>query len=329
MNGKENKGLIDRYVAAVGQRLPSKIRADVERELHSSLLDAVEDQAREVGGSADEALVKTILREMDSPEKMAARYSGSQYLVGPRLYPAFLKVTRIMLIVMAALFVFGLLAGSYQSRQGISLATIGASLASLYMSIFTSIGFLLAVFVILERYVLNGHKPEVKDWDPDKLPQVKDLDIVSPVSAAMGIFSAVAGIALINFFPEWVGVSYFREGAWHHVSALTPAFTPFVLPTNLILGALILLNLVLLRRGTWEPLTRWVKVSIWVAGIVLLGAMLVGPPVGYVPSQVVAPLGGQGFNLDYLLVLIMISYGFQLLKFVIKNRVYLQIPLSK
>ena len=130
MNGKENKGLIDRYVAAVGQRLPSKIRADVERELHSSLLDAVEDQAREVGGSADEALVKTILREMDRPDKMAARYSGSQYLVGPRLYPAFLKVTRILLIVMAALFVFGLLAGSYQSRQGISLATIGSSLAS-------------------------------------------------------------------------------------------------------------------------------------------------------------------------------------------------------
>ncbi|MGB2894620.1 MAG: hypothetical protein WBB65_00475 [Anaerolineales bacterium] len=329
MNATENKGLIDRYVAAVGQRLPSKIRADVERELRSSLLDAVEDQARELGGSADEALVKTILRGMDHPEKMAARYSASQYLVGPRLYPAFLKVTRIVLIVMAALFVFGLLAGSYKSGQGISLATIGASLASLYMSIFASIGFLLAVFAILERYVLNGHKPEEKDWDPDKLPQVKDLDIVSPVSAVMGIFSAVAGIALINFFPEWVGVSYFRAGAWHHISALTPAFMPYVLPTNLILGALILLNLVLLRRGTWEPLTRWVKAIIWVAGIVLLGAMLVGPPVGYVSTQGMAPLGGQEFSLDYLLVLIMISYGVQLLKFVIKNRIYFQIPLSK
>lgn len=329
MSAKENKDLIERYVAAVGQRLPSKIRSDVERELRSSLLDVVDDQAREMGGVADEALVKTILREMDHPDKMAARYSGSQYLVGPRLYPAFLKISGIMLIVIAAQFVFGLLAGMTRSGQGTALATIGASLAWLPVSIFASIGFLLVVFVLLERYVLNDHKPEEKDWDPDKLPQVKELDIVSPMSAVMGIFSAVASIALINFFPEWVGVSYFRAGAWHHISALTPAFMPYVLPTNLILGALILLNLVLLRRGTWEPLTRWVKGIIWVAGIVLLGAMLVGPPVGYVSSRDMAPLGGQEFNLDYLLVLIMISYGVQLMKFVIKNRVYFQIPLSE
>ena len=38
MSEKEDKGLIDRYVVAVGQRLPSKIRSDVEKELRSSLL---------------------------------------------------------------------------------------------------------------------------------------------------------------------------------------------------------------------------------------------------------------------------------------------------
>ena len=84
--------LIDLYVAEVGRHLPLKQRADIETELRSALEDAVEDEAHTQNRPADEALAAEVLRRYGPPEKTAASYLPPRYLVGPELFPRYVKV---------------------------------------------------------------------------------------------------------------------------------------------------------------------------------------------------------------------------------------------
>jgi hypothetical protein len=54
---------------------------------------------------ASENVAVRILREFGEPEVVARRYKTSpDYLIGPDLFPAFLMTSRIVLIVLAILF---------------------------------------------------------------------------------------------------------------------------------------------------------------------------------------------------------------------------------
>src|SRR5512147_1988535 len=92
--------LIDKYIAEVGKHLPRKNRADIEAEIRSTLEDMLEEWSQGKG-SADEAMVLEILKEYGSPREVAAKYKTHQYLIGPRLFPTFEMVLRIVLIVVA------------------------------------------------------------------------------------------------------------------------------------------------------------------------------------------------------------------------------------
>ena len=105
--------LIERYVEAVTARLRPKRRGEVERELRASILDALEAR----GGSPDsETDVAAVLAELGEPSVVAAGYEpGSQYLIGPELYPLFRRVVRVTLATLvgasAVAFAVALLLG--------------------------------------------------------------------------------------------------------------------------------------------------------------------------------------------------------------------------
>ena len=87
--------LFDRYVREVGRRLPKKQRADVGAELHSLLLDALQDRLaeQEAEAEATEEDQVPILQELGPPAKMAAQYAPpNRYLIGPRFYDMYLIV---------------------------------------------------------------------------------------------------------------------------------------------------------------------------------------------------------------------------------------------
>ena len=63
--------LIDRYVAEVARRLPRNKRADIARELRSSLLDEL---PADTASEEDEV---ALLRRFGRPEKVAASYQPS------------------------------------------------------------------------------------------------------------------------------------------------------------------------------------------------------------------------------------------------------------
>ena len=99
--------LIDKYIAEVGKHLPRRNRADIEAEIRSTLEDMLEERTQGTG-PADEATVMQLLKEYGSPREVAATYKTHQYLIGPRLFPIFEMVVRIVFAVVAGASLIGL-----------------------------------------------------------------------------------------------------------------------------------------------------------------------------------------------------------------------------
>src|SRR5688572_22494832 len=96
--------LIDHYVAEVGRRLPLMMgRADIEKELRSTLQDMLEDRAQKAGRPADETMETELLLEYGPPDKVAATYNPHPYLIGPQMFPFFIRIFKIV--------VFGIVIG--------------------------------------------------------------------------------------------------------------------------------------------------------------------------------------------------------------------------
>src|SRR5512143_2187400 len=167
--------LIDRYVAQVGRQLPEKMRADIESEIRSTLEDMVEDRSRKAGRPADEALVSEVLKEYGSPDKVAASYLPPRYLIGPRLFPQFELVLRIVLAVLVGVGLFRLGMAVLQeprtTQAFIELA--GKSLLEILGSVLSAFGNVVLVFAILDR-VLKNKEMAAETWDPRTLEPVSE-----------------------------------------------------------------------------------------------------------------------------------------------------------
>lgn len=101
--------LIDRYITEIGKHLPHKSRADIQAEIRSTLEDML-DERRQAKAEVDEPMVVALLKEYGPPQEVASRYQTHQhqYLIGPRMFPIFTLVTRVVFSVLVALSLIGL-----------------------------------------------------------------------------------------------------------------------------------------------------------------------------------------------------------------------------
>jgi len=276
--------LIDRYVHEVGEHLPGRMRADIQTELRSLLLDTVEERARAVGRPVDTEVVSKVLREFGSPQEVAARYAPpAQYLIGPRLFPTYKLAVGIMGLVVAALLLAFFVAGVVRSIQKPDEAvTLGLALSVVGKIIHTAIfnfGLMTLVFVIVER-VQQQRELTGKAWDPAALPPVDDPDRISPVGHVFGMYGILVFAILFNLYPEWVAVLGFSPdtGSWR-LPLLRPEFSMHLPLLNLWWGLAFTLNLVVLRQGRWRREMRWAELGLKLLGVIILSFIILGPPV--------------------------------------------------
>src|SRR4030042_2954943 len=107
MDTKNKDRLIDRYLAAVSENLPSSQRKDTVTEIRSLIQDALDDRSKVEGKAPDDEMMAAVLKEFGSPEKIVAPYIPPKYLIGPRLYPTFILVLQIVLPIIAVLTLIG------------------------------------------------------------------------------------------------------------------------------------------------------------------------------------------------------------------------------
>ena len=272
--------LIDRYAHEVGQYLPHRLRADVEAELRSLLTDSVEEKALLGGVPADDELAAKVLREFGSPKDIAARYAPEpQYLIGPRLYPAYRTAVRIMLPVLAAVVLVLVVVGRFQNPgEPPSVVPFVRATGSFLWSALVNLGIMTLVFALVER-AIRQREAAGKAWDPSSLPPVNDPDRISYFGRIFALYAIAALALLFNFFPDWVAVYVFRNDDASVYPLLTPAFSRYLPLINTWWALAFILNLAVLRHGRWTRTSRWADFGLEVFNAVILLLIVVGPPV--------------------------------------------------
>jgi hypothetical protein len=297
---------IDRYISEVGRFLPRKSRADIQVEIRSSIEDMLEDRGKKYGRPIDEEMTTDVLKEFGSPKKVAASYLPEKYLIGPRIYPLFILVLQIVLTVIGAVALVRLGFELNQAAPGIDnqLKLIGQTVLESLSGALQALGNIVLVFVILERFLPDLKMDEDEDWDPRELRDVSEPDQVRLWEPIIAIVFTAAALIIFNFYPHLLGIGFVRNGQWTFIPALSEAFFRYLPWINVVWILQIILQLVLLRRGGWEAVTRWFSIAIQLIGIGIAYALLQEPSIIAFTAETLAggPLEAQTANMLVLLM---------------------------
>lgn len=275
--------LVERYAHAVGRHLPAKQRPDIQAEIQSMIQDMLDERSRLTGRPIDDQIITAVLKELGDPETLAASYLPERYLIGPRLYPTFILILRIVTIVLSTLAVVGVgirVAGGDMSAQSV-LHTVLDSLAGYFGGAMLAFGMIVLNFAILERVLPASEfeKEESADWDPARLMDEPDPDYVSFWEPITTIVFTVAGLLIINFYPQLLGINFPQDGGWVSIPIMSDAFFRLLPLMNISGGLTILVYLILFRQGRWHPGTRWLSLLQQALGLVITISFLMGPPI--------------------------------------------------
>jgi hypothetical protein len=271
--------LIDKYIAEVGKHLPRKNRADIEAEIRSTLEDMLEER-KPAQGTVDDETVIALLKEYGAPREVAESYTGPRYLIGPRVYPIFELVTKIVAAVLIAVSLVGL--GLSLSRSSLAgpalLLSIGEGALGLLGGLITAFGNIVLVFAILERVLPAKEFDEEEEWNPAELASEPDPDRVKFGEQIFEMFFLVLFLIVFNLYPGIIGLGFFNENQWVFISPiLTDAFFSYLPWINILIVLQLIFNVYLLRQGAWNVTTRIVNILLELGSIALAVAMLRGP----------------------------------------------------
>ncbi|MEM7330871.1 MAG: hypothetical protein AAF490_02180 [Chloroflexota bacterium] len=277
MNGQE---LIESYVHEVGQRLPRKIRSDIELELRSLLADGLEDRMD------DETAVIDFLKELGSPAQFAAQYLPHQYLIGPNLFPTFKLVATVVFSVITVMTAVTL---------GIVLVTTGQpdnifgwwgqEMAEYVGSLMSALGAVTFVFVFLERVGVNAPNSD-ENWDPNSLRPVEDPNRIKRGEMVASIVGAFVSIWFVQSLPNWIGTEgggLFTAGYLMHTPWLIASWIFEIGLKSAVVG-----------NGRWTRTTRLLEIArqsfdIYVLYRIVTGVVLISVP--FLDSVVKGGLG--------------------------------------
>ena len=288
--------LIDRYVTEVGKHLPRKLRTDIEAELRSTLEDMLEDRSKRARRPVDEEMEKELLKEYGAPDKVATSYNPMPYLIGPRMFPFFTMVLKIVFIVLTAVLLVMLgiqIATQPPLAAGELASTIGKGLLGILSAGIQAFGNVVLIFAILERFVpaAEFNINEEKEWDPAMLMKEPESDDVKPWEPIAGIVFTAAALIIFNFYPQIIGFTYLSDGKWTVLPALSEAFFRWMPWINLAWGLEIGLQVMLIREGRWETSTRWFSIAIKIVQIVIGYFLLSGPSITAVSPETLMAAG--------------------------------------
>lgn len=187
--------LTDRYVAQVLRGIPADRRLDIERELRSSIADAVEARLRT--GADEAAAEKEALAWLGDPALLAARYAERPlHLIGPELYLGYARLLKTLLatavpLVFTAAAVAGFAAGGTPVPV-LPDAAGTALMVALHITFWVTV-----VFAAAERAPAARRRWRPR-WDPSALPQVpsRRVDLRS-LAAGTAVSTGIACVLVL------------------------------------------------------------------------------------------------------------------------------------
>jgi hypothetical protein len=310
--------LIPKYVAEVGRHLPLlKGREDIEKELKSTLEDMLEDKAEQAGHPRDEAMEIELLKEYGSPQKIASTYNTHPYLIGPRMFPFFLLVLKIVVVVVVAvmLAISWLKAvTSFPMMAADFMQIIFQGFGNALSTAIAAFGNVVLVFAILERVLPEkeiGDFSDEKDWNPALLAKQPDPDMVKRGDLIAEVVFTVLGLAFLN--------------GLFSLPVFTDEFAKFIPWINVVFLAEIVLDVYLLFTAKWNVFGRVGKVLIEAAGLAITVMLIRIPDLTIFTNEsllnfikISEEVGGVALIANYttsiILIVVLIIQGIELAK---------------
>jgi hypothetical protein len=262
--------LIDKYIAEVGKHLPRKNRSDIEAEIRSTLEDML-DERKQGDSRPEEELVMELLKEYGSPSEVAAKYKSHPYLIGPRLFPLFERVVKILFAIVIGASVLSL--GVSLAEEGLSgpnfISALGEWFGDLFGGLMVAFGNLVLVFAIIERTQAAAEfEKEFKDWDPKELQQEPDPDRIDMPDHIATIIFTVLGLIVLNLYPNLLS---FRINIMGLVQIIFSGY--------------------MLSQREWTPVTRLTGIGVDIASMVLSIVILRTPGIFGITAEALRSIG--------------------------------------
>ena len=284
--------LVNRYVHHVGRSLPPGSRAEIEAELRSLIQDQLEDR---YGGAPTQMEIATVLAELGDPGRMAASYREEQYLVGPALYPTMVAVLRAGWLIVASIVLFLSVFGALTSPQPAAFLPLLAQTAvAMLQALAVFSAAVVLLFAIAERSCWQRIAPATP-FDPLALPDVDDPGAVERLEAAVGIAMSLV-VVLFLLYALGVGGLTLRFDLNDPGDVIpTPTAWVVLLIANGV--ALMLLQVVVLRRNRWSSALWFLETALEVFGVICLYFAVLQPlhdrALATLPWLTSVPLGDR------------------------------------
>lgn len=277
--------LVERYVHQVGRYLPKNERVEIEVELRSQIQDKLDDRFAGVPAVAD---VAAVLAELGEPRRVAASYSGEQYLVGPALYPFMMMVLRHGWLLVPAIVVFLNVFGAlFSSEPGHILGLlISTTIAALQATLIFSAAVVLLFAVMQHAGVELDTK--VDKFDPLALPEVNAPVVVDRVESAFGVAFGTFTTLVMLYFLSVGGLTLRFNPA--EPGNVIPSPAPWLILLILNTIALVVLHLVVLKRNRWTVGAWLADTALEIIGMIALYFAVLEPVSDYILSAA-PPLG--------------------------------------
>lgn len=241
-----------RYVNAVKQYLPAKLRDDVGQELQSTLEEEFDEARERKGAELDEEETLEVIRRHGHPLSVAAGYQDRRVLISENLFPIYKRALQILALALFSLYVLTTIA----SISGI----FGETIRRLDINFF-HLGLLYFAILTLVFHLLDNHLKRneiLTNWKPQRLPRTDSSSII-PLSS-----SIASAICLVIWFAILSGIDNSFSVAL--VFGLSEeVWLTLVLWLKLHAVASVGLSLMNLFRPYWTPLRRRVSGSLALA----------------------------------------------------------------
>jgi hypothetical protein len=176
--------LTDRYLDVVAHEVPHDRRDEVVAQLRASL--AREVTARTARGTSLDEAEREALEALGNPRRVADRAAGPRWLIGPRVYPDYLRVLRLVLVI--ALPIVATVVAISTALAGQNLAGVaGSALAAVANTGVMATFWVSVVFAVLDRAGGSLH-PEHETWSVADLP--------APVRHRVSLGDTIGGIVM-------------------------------------------------------------------------------------------------------------------------------------
>lgn len=285
---KKARELLDRYLLGVKRKLSGKEREDITNEIESYIFDTLEEKYANVDEITTNEL-EVVLKEMGAPIKVAGQFAQQRSLIGPRLFPIYILVLKILVGVVIGAITLGMIITTVLGESGNFWMTLLEYLGTIWSGALSTGGMVTLIFAIIEHCTEGkslDELEELKELNEFKISDLPDLPAEEKQPGKVGliveIVLGVIGITFFSYIQSSGGLVPYFTNPWSEMQSLrlfTESFIQYVPFMIALAGLDIARNATILVQGYHSALTNWWEIITKGANVVLMVFLVQAFPI--------------------------------------------------